>query len=99
MIHQHHLKNEEFISMASPEKTNITFSVHNKDLEWLDKMAKKLQCSRSAVFAACVDSGRDDWKMLAAVGVKPEHLPYMRDAVKRMKETFRQDIKAMEAAE
>jgi hypothetical protein len=77
-------------------KVNITFSVHNKDLEWLDKMAAKLQCSRSAVLAVCIDSGRDDWKMMSSVGIKPEHLPIMREAVKKMKASFMKDARLME---
>lgn len=85
--------------MATENKVIISFSISTKDVEWMDRMAKKLQCSRSAVLSACIDSGRDDWKMLATIGVKPEHLPYMRDAVKRMKETFRQDVRTMEAAD
>jgi hypothetical protein len=71
---------------------SVTFMVTREDVEWLDKLGKRLGWTRSEVLRACVGMAREDWEMLEAIGLTPERLQSWVSIAERMRSWFRQGV-------
>ena len=56
------------------EGHRVTIYLEKRDVDYLDKMAKRFGCSRSQIVSTWIDLGRADLELLDALGLKPERL-------------------------
>ena len=78
-------------------KERMSASLDIEQIEWLDEMAERMNCSRSMILGICIDAGRDNFKLLSMVGVKPEHAVVAAEYFKKMQDALSSEVGKWEA--